>query len=98
MLTLTKTMLNKSIIDANKTVREFAATLGINYAEMKPGQKTEIPGLWPDGSKTVIRFYLTAGKRADRRISVKDIKKHAVIGDTLVFTAVRRVIHIEVQS
>ena len=32
---LTKTMLDKAIIDANKSVREFVKVFGVDFAKMK---------------------------------------------------------------
>ena len=39
LIKLTKTMLDKCIIDANKTVVDFALQLGIDYAKMECGEK-----------------------------------------------------------
>ena len=87
MLTLTNTMLNKSIIDANAEVRAFALTLGIDYEQLQPGEKIVVPARWPNGEPTEIRFYRTAGKRSDRRVSIKELRKMAEVGDTITATA-----------
>ena len=42
VIKLTNTMLNKHIIDANKTVIELASSIGINYADIKAGDKVTI--------------------------------------------------------
>jgi hypothetical protein len=93
---LTKTMLDKSIIDANKSVQEF---LSVNW-QMEHDEWSEIKEngydyLKPQGKivfykvvfedselETEIRFYKT--KRGDKRISIKNIKKYADVGDTII--------------
>ena len=42
VIKLTNTMLNKHIIDANKSVIELAESIGINYADIKAGEKITI--------------------------------------------------------
>ncbi len=83
MITLTKNMLDKSIIDCNNACRAFAAKIGIDYDEMKNGDKIVIEAKWPDGSPSEIRYYKPANDRKDRRISIKDIKAHCEAGDTI---------------
>ena len=39
---LTKTMLDKCIIDANTSVRTLAMLYGVNYDDMKNGEKIEV--------------------------------------------------------
>ena len=84
MITLTKTMIEKSIIDANETVRQFAAdNLAVNFDAMECGEKKTIPAtmLIVDGAATLaadseIRFYRTNNARGDRRVSFKDLRKN----------------------
>lgn len=93
---LTKTMLDKSIIDANKSVQQF---LNANW-QMEHDENSEIHEngydyIQPQGKivfyhvafadsdlETEIRFYKT--KRGDKRISIKNIKKYADVGDTII--------------
>lgn len=42
-LRLTRTMLEKCIIDANKSVRQLALLFGVDYATMQAGEKIRIP-------------------------------------------------------
>lgn len=86
MILLTKTMLSKACIDANKAVQEFAKDIGESYEPMSAGEKTIIKAKWSaTGKDTEIRFYRTAGVRADKRVSIKDIKQNAEAGDTIKF-------------
>ena len=80
---LTKTMLNKSIIDANKSVREFLiyATLG-TYDELDAGDKVSVPSVYEDNTPTTVTFYKAKG-RGDKRISIKNLRKFAEEGDTV---------------
>ena len=86
---LTKTMLDKSIIDANKSVREFLdRDFGMSYDDpfFTEGCKLTISGEYLDGKRYDIRFYRT-GKRKDKRISIQKIKLYADVGDTVVLTS-----------
>ena len=40
-----------------------------------------------DGSESQLNFYRTKNARADRRISIRGIKKQASVGDTLAITS-----------
>jgi len=84
-LTLTRTMVEKCIIDANVSIRGFARLLGIDYADMVPGQKVLVNAEFTDGTATTLAFYRT-NNRGDRRFSIKGIKANAVIGDTIALT------------
>ena len=83
---LTKTMLEKHIIDANKSVRELVKPMGVDYEAMKAGDKQELDAIYSDGTVTKINLYRTKNARADRRISIKGIKAQADVGDTVTFT------------
>ena len=90
LIKLTKTMLDKCIIDANKTVVDFALQLGIDYAKMECGEKIlvdaviDISFFLKDIHKdTVINFYRVNNSRGDKRISIKDIKHYASVGNLL---------------
>lgn len=84
-LTLTRTMVEKHIIDANVSIRGFAKLLGIDYADMVPGQKVLVNAEFTNGNATTLAFYRT-NNRGDRRFSIKGIKTNAVIGDTIALT------------
>ena len=88
---LTKTMLEKSIIDANGSVRQLSKELlGIDYAKMKCGEKHKVDAvIWLSGRsylevESEVRFYRANNARGDRRISIKNIRKNFQVGDTLI--------------
>ena len=86
---LTKTMLNKSIIDANKSVREFLEK-ELDYAydkleadvDGKYYRKYWCHALYEDDTPTIVTFYKSQ-TRGDRRISIKNLRKFAEEGDTV---------------
>ena len=86
---LTKTMLDKSIIDANKSVREFLEQ-ELDYAYDKleadvDGKYTHnywCNALYEDDTPTIVTFYKSR-TRGDRRISIKNLRKFAEEGDTV---------------
>ena len=86
---LTKTMLNKSIIDANKSVREFLEK-ELDYAydkleadvDGKYYSKYWCHALYEDDTPTIVTFYKSQ-TRGDRRISIKNLRKFAEEGDTV---------------
>jgi len=84
VLNLTYTMLNKSIIDANQSIRRLAMLFHVDYDELKAGERRKIPALFATGTKSTVTFYKT--KRGDRRISIQKINKEAEVGDTLNLT------------
>lgn len=91
---LTKTMLDKSIIDANKTVQSFLLEdFGMDYtdrfftetifnAEKDKWERNKftIIGEYIDGTEANITFY-RSGKRGDKRISIQKLKQYADAGD-----------------
>ena len=80
---LTKTMLNKSIIDANKSVQQFLIEeLESTYDELEAGNKMQWNSLYEDDTPTVVTFYKAKG-RGDKRISIKNLRKFAKEGDTV---------------
>lgn len=84
---LSKTMLDKSIIDANKSVRDLALNFGIDFDKMKNGDKYEVLARFDDtNQESVVRFYKTIN-RGDRRVSIKNIKQYASIGDLIALSA-----------
>ena len=81
-INLTDTMLNKSIIDANKSVCEFAKTYLFDYNEAESGERTVVAASYPDGTDARVTFY-RAKTRGDKRISITKLKKFAEAGDTI---------------
>ena len=87
---LTKTMLDKSIIDANKSVREFLEQeLDYSYdkleADVSDGNYYHnywCNALYEDDTPTIVTFYKSR-TRGDRRISIKNLRKFAEEGDTV---------------
>lgn len=86
MIKVTQRMLDKSIIDANKSVQEFAKTyLPVNYDDIGNGEKIEIEAMFWDGSDSELRLYRRP--RGDRLLSIKHLKKRASAGDMIKLTA-----------
>ena len=86
VVTLTATMLNKAIIDANNSVRNFSKLCGIDFDEMQSGDRATVNAEFLDGTETVLSFYRTKNQRGDRRFSIKGIKQQAEVGDTIAVT------------
>ena len=103
---LTKTMLDKSIIDANKTVCEFLDhDFGMNYngrfftEEWYDTEKERtmrnaflVVGEYADGTEGDIKFYRSA-KRGDKRISIQKLKQYAEVGDEVILTSDAESLH-----
>ena len=103
---LTKTMLNKSIIDANKTVREFLEQdFGMSYDDKffteewwdVESQRTErshfiVVGEYADGTEADVKFYRSV-KRGDKRISIQKLKQYAEVGDEVILTSDAESLH-----
>ena len=87
---LTKTMLDKSIIDANKSVRDFLEQeLDYTYdkleADVSDGKYYHnywCNALYEDDTPTIVTFYKSR-TRGDRRISIKNLRKFAEEGYTV---------------
>ena len=82
---LTKTMLNKSIIDANKTVQQFldyVTELENTYDTLASGESMTVGALYENDSPTFVNFYRAKG-RGDKRISIQNLRKFAKEGDTI---------------
>mgnify|MGYP005997668667 CR=1 FL=1 len=58
-LRLTNTMLNKSIIDANTSIRRFAKLFGIDFDTMQNGEKHKLMAYYEDDTVCTISFYKT---------------------------------------
>ena len=89
-IVLTKTMLDKSIIDANHSVRLWALEeFNVDYDEMsktRDKRRAEVMA-YVNNTKAKVRFYLTA--RGDRRISIQGIKDIAGVGDEIILSKSR---------
>tara|TARA_E500000318_G_scaffold108960_1_gene120892 strand:- start:735 stop:1160 length:426 start_codon:yes stop_codon:yes gene_type:complete len=83
-LRLTNTMLNKSIIDANTSIRRFAKLFKIDFDKMVNGEKHLLPATYEDGTVCNLSFYRTVN-RGDRRLSISGIKKQAEEKDLIAF-------------
>ena len=82
---LTKTMLDKSIIDANKTVQQFldyVTELENTYDTLASGESMTVGALYENDSPTFVNFYRAKG-RGDKRISIQNLRKFAEEGDTI---------------
>lgn len=103
---LTKTMLDKSIIDANKSVREFLDhDFGMSYddpfftkewydaeAERTMRNAFLVVGEYADGTEGDVKFYRSA-KRGDKRISIQKLKQFAEVGDQVILTSDAESLH-----
>jgi len=84
---LTKTMIDKHIIDANASVRKFSRLYDVDYDAMTNGDKVSIDAQYEDGTPCKVNFYRTQS-RSDRRVSISGIKKQANVGDTIAITLI----------
>ena len=103
---LTKTMMDKSIIDANKTVQTFLfEDFGMDYSdkffteewwdiekERTVRNRFTVTGEYIDGEEAKITFYRSA-KRGDRRISIQKLKQYAEVGDEVILTSDAESLH-----
>jgi hypothetical protein len=83
-LFLTETMLNKSIIDVNKSVLSLLEHIGLDYDDIEVGERHSFPAIFYDGTPSQINFYKT--KRGDKRMSIKHLKAQAEGGMVLRMT------------
>ena len=81
-INITNTMLDKSIIDANKSVCELAKQFSFDYSEADCGAKHPVSGKYPDGTEARVTFY-KAKTRGDKRISITKLKHQAQAGDVV---------------
>ena len=86
---ITQRMLNKSIIDANKSVVAFAKEyLPHDYDHLAtlPSRKLVFIGVWThaDNLPAPVRLYLRP--RGDRLLSIGSLKLFAKAGDTVTFS------------
>ena len=80
---VTGTILNKSIQDCNAAIRDLLKREGvIDYAELEPGDKVTLEGVYSDGTETTISAY-RAKTRGDKRIWFNGLKNYADAGDIM---------------
>ena len=80
---VTATILNKNIQDCNVAIRDLLKREGvIDYAELAPGDKVTLEGVYSDGTETTISAY-RAKSRGDKRIWFNGLKNHAEAGDVM---------------
>ena len=88
--TLTKTMIEKGNPDCFKQLVSLARLFGVNFDDMKQGDRAEIPLVFTDGVESVIRFYVVhgSGGRKDKRYNIPAavLREQASVGDTIAFT------------
>lgn len=84
---LTKTMIDKHIIDANASVRKFSRLYDVDYDTMTNGDKVSIDAQYEDGTPCKVNFYRTQS-RSDRRVSISGVNKQAIAGDTVAITLI----------
>ena len=96
-LHITATMLDKSIIDATESVREFAKPLGFDYEKRQAGDKDTHEATYEDGTPSRVSFY-KAKTRGDKRVSIGNLRKLAKEGQTILLAIKRGKIVISVQD
>jgi len=80
IIKITQRMLNKSIIDANKSVTMFAKEyLPVDYDHLENGQKVVFRAIFDDGTSTELRMYRRP--RGDELLSIKGLINRAKVGD-----------------
>ncbi len=90
---MTETMHNKSIIDANASLRMFLNdTFGIDYSNIEQGSEHKVIGscdlLTPEGVIEVeISYYRPETKKGDPRFWIYGIKKVVFPDDMFIFTS-----------
>ena len=82
---LTQRMLNKSEINANKTVKQFMwDDFGMKYTDpfFEQGNKLTVIGEYIDGEETNINFFRRSG-RGDTMLSIQKLKQYADAGNEI---------------
>jgi|TARA_R110001592_G_scaffold111519_1_gene308730 hypothetical protein len=80
---VTGTILSKSIQDCNVAIRDLLKREGVlDYAELEPGDKVTLEGVYNDGTETTVSAY-RAKTRGDKRIWFNSLKNHAEAGDIM---------------
>jgi len=102
---ITKTMLDKSICDCNKSVRDLLRDQGIiDYDELEAGEREEIDvtllvrvGKGWEAWDSKLSCYRANG-RGDKRIWVSGFKKHAKEGDVLELRVIKGEVYVRLRS
>ena len=82
---LTQRMLNKSEINANKTVKQFLwDDFGMKYTDLffEQGNKLTVIGEYIDGEEADINFFRRSG-RGDTMLSIQKLKQYADAGNEI---------------
>ena len=80
---VTGTILNKNIQDCNVAIRDLLKREDVlDYAELEPGDKVTLKGVYSDGTETAISAY-RAKTRGDKRIWFNSLKNYANAGDIM---------------
>ena len=80
---VTGTILNKNIQDCNVAIRDLLKReCVLDYAELEPGDKVTLEGVYSDGTETKISAY-RAKTRGDKRIWFNGLKNYADAGDIM---------------
>ena len=80
---VTGTILSKNIQDCNAAIRDLLKREGVlNYAELEPGDKVTLEGVYNDGTETAVSAY-RAKTRGDKRIWFNGLKNYADAGDVM---------------
>jgi hypothetical protein len=83
---LTQRMLDKSEINANKTVKQFMwDDFGMKYTDpfFEVGHKLTVFGEYIDGEEADINFFRRSG-RGDTMLSIQKLKHYADAGDMVI--------------
>lgn len=86
---LTQRMLDKTEINANKTVQKFLEEdFEMSYTDpfFVERAKLTITGEYSDGERADVRFFCRS-KRGDKMLSIKNLKQYAEAGDTVILTS-----------
>lgn len=88
VINVTQRMIDKCIIDANKTVIDWVKSeLPISYDNLIAGEKVAYDAIFQDGSLSKLRIYKRQHKRRKRPdclLSIKGLRQQCLAGDRIV--------------
>lgn len=91
VINVTQRMIDKCIIDANKTVIDWVKSeLPISYDNLIAGEKVAYDAIFQDGSLSKLRIYKRQHKRRKRPdclLSIKGLRQQCLAGDRIELTA-----------
>jgi len=91
VINVTQRMIDKCIIDANKTVIDWVKSeLPISYDNLIAGEKMAYDAIFQDGSLSKLRIYKRQHKRRKRPdclLSIKGLRQQCLAGDRIELTA-----------